>query len=102
MGCAFWGMSKGKAAAERGILNVGATPVTWVWRWDQLKGGCGLTDVKPPRLSILLPYICICIGKLSHGSDGIPSGGGREPSVRLVLSFGVVQKFLPVSYWGMG
>lgn len=32
MGCAFWWMSKGKAAAERGILNVGATPVTWVWR----------------------------------------------------------------------
>lgn len=27
MGCGFWGMSKGKAAAERMVLNVGAPPV---------------------------------------------------------------------------
>lgn len=29
-------------------------------------------------------------------------GDAREPSVRLVVPFGVVQKFFPVSYWGMG
>lgn len=38
MGCGVWGMSKGKAAAERGILNVGATLVTWIWEMGSAKG----------------------------------------------------------------
>lgn len=38
MGSGFWGMSKGKAAVERGILNVGATPVTWIWEMGSAKG----------------------------------------------------------------
>lgn len=57
MGCGFWGMSKGKAAAERGILNVGAPPVTWIWEWDQPKKAGSFISVQLPMLSILLPFI---------------------------------------------
>lgn len=56
MGCGFWGMSKGKAAAERGILNVGATGVTWIRGMRSAKGSWQL-DVQPPMISILLTCI---------------------------------------------
>lgn len=54
MGCGFWGMSKGKAAAERGILNVGATLVTWIWEMGSAKGSWRLHPCATP---ILLPFI---------------------------------------------
>lgn len=100
MGCDFWGMSKGKAAAERRILNVGATGVTWIWGMGSAKGSWQL-DVQPPMLSILLAYTYT--ERESESWQGWDSfWGWQRTSVRLVLPFGVDQNFLTVSYWGMG
>lgn len=34
MGCGFWGMNKGKAAAERVMLNIRAPPSPRVWETE--------------------------------------------------------------------
>lgn len=85
MGCGFWGMSKGKAAAERVMLNIGAPPVA-----------LGLGDGVGQRKLAALPmchskgfhpfaFLYINIGKLSHGKGRITRVGDREPSAGSVL-----------------
>lgn len=75
MGCGFWGMSKGKAAAERVMLNIGAPPVA-------LGLGDGVGQRKLATLPMCHPkgfhpfaFLYIDIGKLSHGRGRITRVG---------------------------
>lgn len=85
MGFAFWGMSKGKAAVERVMVNIGAPPVTPRLGdgVDQSELVALLTWHPQDFASVCLLYIYL--RKLSHRRGGITRGSGREPSAVSVL-----------------